>query len=312
MKTKLVTAYWMDSEGYPYQGGLPNRKVRYLGSLISHCLGSKLPVICYTHKKNLDELVNLKNEHNLHNLEIKILELNEVKYHKEISEIREKNFYTETTNFGLDGRGPEIMWGKFDIIERELDGFDNVYWVDVGLQHPGIFPWMYSKVYNPSEKGNGIPENWWAHLDVFNFSKIIDEEIYIKLNQICKNKIMFVCSYGPQIGYPFIQKGILSKPFESPYPVGGMIGGNTQVLKKYINIFWDYAKLMIENETLCTEEVLMKPAYDFLSEYEKVTFIFNLFASGEHDDFHYKLWDSEKNPLKPFYMMWHDIKNNDL
>jgi hypothetical protein len=307
MKSKLVTAYWMDCQGAPFQGVNPDRKIRYQGSLISHCLGSELPVICYTHFKNFEELNNLKIEYNLNNLEIKILELKDVKYHKEISVIRNKFFNTD-----LDGRGTEIMWGKFDVIERELDGFDNVYWVDVGLQHPGIFPWMYSKVYNPNKIDNGIPQDWWAHLDVFNFSKIIDKEIYIKLNQICKNKIMLVCSYGPQISYPFIQKGILTKPFDSPYPVGGMIGGNTQVLKKYINIFWDYAKLMIENETLCTEEVLMKPAYDFLSEDEKITLVFNSFASGEHDEFHYNLWDKNENPLKPFYMMWHDIKNNNV
>jgi len=309
MKTKIVTAYWMDVEGYPFQGSLPNRKTRYLGSLIGHCQGSNLPVICYTHEKSLKELTDIKNEYNLDNLEIKVLELNQIKYHDRISIIRDKNFNTETVNFGLDGRGPEIMWGKFDVLERELDGFDRVYWVDAGLQHPGIFPWMYSKSYDPKYPDLNIPKNWWAHLDVFNFSKLIDSEIYTQLDKICDNKIMFVCSYGPQIGYPFVQEGILEYPFESPYPVGGMFGGDVKILKKYIDICWEFAEKILDKNILCTEEVIMKPSYNLIPENERVTLIFNSFASGEHDDFHYRMWDEEKNPLKPFYMMWLDIKN---
>lgn len=304
MKTKIVTAYWMDSQGHPFQGANPDRKIRYQGSLISHCIGSGLPVVCYTHSKNYNELNEIKIKYNLNNLELKIMELYDMKYHKEINNIRNNNFNTD-----LDGRGPEIMWGKFDVMEKELDDFDKVYWVDVGLQHPGIFPWMYSKVYDTPNKDLGIPTNWWAHLDVFNFSKLIDSEIYTKLNKICENKIMFVCSYGPQIGYPFLQHGILDKTFESPYPVGGMFGGDVQILKKYINLFWEFTEKILEKNILCTEEVIMKPSYDLINNDEKITLIFNSFASGEHDDYHYKIWDEEKNPLKPFYMMWHDIKN---
>ena len=92
MTTKIVTAYWMGVNGYPFQGSNDSRKSRYLGSLISHCLGVDLPIICYTHSKNLEELYQLKQEYNLSNLEIKILELTDMRYHKEISKIRDNNF----------------------------------------------------------------------------------------------------------------------------------------------------------------------------------------------------------------------------
>ena len=141
MKTKIVTAYWMDVEGLPFQGAYPIRKGRYLGSLIAHCQNFELPVVCYTHKKSLSELEQVKKEFNLTNLEIKVLELEDVKYHKEISQIR--NTELEKYNKELDGRGCEIMWGKFDVIERELENFEQVYWLDAGLQHPGIFTWRY-------------------------------------------------------------------------------------------------------------------------------------------------------------------------
>ena len=44
MKAKIVTAYWMDVEGYPFQGTRQSLKTRYLGSLISHCKGIDLPI----------------------------------------------------------------------------------------------------------------------------------------------------------------------------------------------------------------------------------------------------------------------------
>jgi hypothetical protein len=305
LKTKLVTAYWMDVQGYPYQGAASIRKERYLGSLISHCVGSKLPVICYTHKISYDEVDKVKKDYNLDNLEIKILELNEIKLHKKINDVRTKKF-----DESLDGRGPEIMWGKFDVLERELEDCEQVYWVDVGLQYPGTFPWMYSKVYDKDAKNFGIPQNWWAVFDCFNFSKYIDSYFYEKLSLICKNKIMFICSYGTQISYPFTSLGILNKNFESPYPVGGMIGGDVKILKKYLNLFWEYAEKILDKEVLCTEEVIMKPTYDMLSSDEKNTFIFDVFSNNiDHDEYHFEYWKKDKHPLKPLYVIWDEIKN---
>ena len=74
MKTKIVTAYWMDVHGYPFQGSLPIRKTRYQGSLISHCKCG-VDVVCYTHDKNVEELLTLKQTYKLNNLELKVLEL---------------------------------------------------------------------------------------------------------------------------------------------------------------------------------------------------------------------------------------------
>lgn len=309
MKSKLVTAYWMDVPGYPFQGASSIRKKRYLGSLISHCIGSKLPVVCYTHKISFDELNEIKENYKLNNLEIKILELTDIKFHNNINNIRSNKF-----DPNLDGRGTEIMWGKFDILERELDGFDNVYWVDAGLQHPGIFPWMFSKVHNKNLANFGIPNNWWDVLDVFNFSKFINHKFYDKLNVICKNKIMFVCSYGPQIGYPLQPNNIVDYLFSSPYPVGGMFGGNVKILKKYLNLFWSYAEKVLDKEILCTEEVLMKPAYDLMPEEELYTGIFDCFSSSieNHDEFHYEMWKPNKQTRKPFYMVWQEIKTKKL
>lgn len=309
MKSKIITAYWMDVEGLPFQGAYPIRKGRYLGSLIAHCQNLNLPVICYTHQKSVDELSNIKKEYNLSNLEIKLIELNEIKYHDEISKIR--NSDSEKYQRDLDGRGCEIMWGKFDVLQRELDGFDRVYWLDAGLQHPGIFTWRYSKKYNTLEDHHNPVhmKSWWTEYDVYNFPDFFNNLVFEKLDKICNNKICLLTSVGPQISYPYINLGILNKPFESPYPVGALIGGDTKILKTYIENFWSFAEKVLQKNFLCTEECLMKPALDMMDKQNILNFNFTSFHCCEHDDFHFKLWSEDWNQPKPFYMTIFDILN---
>ena len=305
MKSKIVTAYWMDVEGYPFQGTRGSLKTRYLGSLISHCRGIKLPIVCYTHKKNEQELLDLKNEYNLDNLEIKILELYDMKYHKEISRIRDINFDND-----LSGRGPEIMWGKFQAVEQELEGFDRVYWIDCGLQHPGIFPWMYCVPYGDKKYHIGVQQPVWANCEItqYDFTKLLNTDIFNKLNNICEGKIATLCSTSPQIGYPYGENGIETKPILSPYPIGGMIGGDTEQFKKYLNSFWETCEKVLEKNVLCTEEAIMKVAHDENSEI-MIPFTFGVYQTNEHDSYHFELWNENTNKPKPLYMVWHDIIN---
>ena len=305
MKAKIVTAYWMDVNGYPFQGSANIRKDRYLGSLKSHCENLGLPVICYTHELSLHEVEKLKNDFNLDNLEIKLLELKDVKYHNEICQIRDANF-----DQNLDGRGTEIMWGKFDILERELDDCDRLYWVDCGLQHPGIFPWRYSGKYNKVEDHNNLTARWWEDYDVHNFKPIFNEKIFEKLNTICEDKITLLTSINPQISYRFKSEGLIDYDVRTPFPVGGLIGGDTKILKKYVQHYWEFAKKVLDkNKFLCTEEAIMKIALDNMDENEIVAFKFSAFWSGEHDQYHFEMWTSESNNPKPLYMVWYDILN---
>ena len=73
MKSKIVTAYWMDANGYPFQGSSNVRKPRYIGSLIAHCKNINLPIVCYTHNRNLKELKDVKLKYELNRLENVIL-----------------------------------------------------------------------------------------------------------------------------------------------------------------------------------------------------------------------------------------------
>lgn len=306
MKTKIITAYWMDVHGYPYQGADPVRKTRYLGSLISHCQGINFPIICYTHKINESELLRLKEENNLQNLEIKILELNEVKFHKEISSIRDKNFNTD-----LNGRGPEIMWGKFQAMEKELDDCDRIYWVDCGLQHPGIFPWMYCLPYGDKKFHTNVTRPYWADCEItqYNFTKLFNTKIFEKLNGISQGKIVTLGCTSPLIGYEFKSKGIDVGEIVAPYPIGGMIGGDSKKFKKYLESFWGTCQKVIEKGFLCTEEAIMKVAHDINKDI-MITFTFGAYQTNEHDQYHFEVWDQSWNKPKPLYMVWNDILNS--
>ena len=285
--------------------GVPNiRKQRYLGSLIAHCKNLGLPIICYTRNENLSEVQQIKQEHNLSNLEIKILELSDVKLHNKINEVRERNF-----NKDLCGRGPEIMWGKFDVVEKELDDCDQVFWLDCGIQHPGIFPWRYSKKYF-NLKDHPVVGDWWNQLDVFNFGKIFNETLFNKIIDITKNKIILLTSTSPQVLYPIELINHSNNLISSPYPIGGLIGGDVKLFKKFIDGFWKMAEFSLEKEILCTEEVLMKFAYDTLSVDEIINFNFTSYYINNHDEFHFNMWDINSNYPKPLYMVWYDILNS--
>jgi len=304
MRVKIVTAYWMGLSDTKFQG-VPNiRKQRYLGSLIAHCKNLGLPIICYTRNENLSEVQQIKQEHNLSNLEIKILELSDVKLHNKINEVRERNF-----NKDLCGRGPEIMWGKFDVVEKELDDCDQVFWLDCGIQHPGIFPWRYSKKYF-NLKDHPVVGDWWNQLDVFNFGKIFNETLFNKIIDITKNKIILLTSTSPQVLYPIELINHSNNLISSPYPIGGLIGGDVKLFKKFIDGFWKMAEFSLEKEILCTEEVLMKFAYDTLSVDEIINFNFTSYYINNHDEFHFNMWDINSNYPKPLYMVWYDILNS--
>lgn len=309
MKTKIVTAYWMDAQGIPFLGSNPGRKERYLGSLIAYCQNIDLPIVCYTHSKSLNELSDLKEKYNLSNLEIKILELSDVKFHKEIQEI--VNGDVERYTRDLDGRGAEIMWGKFDVIGRELENCERLFWLDVGLQHPGIFTWRHSKVFNKVEdhKDSGKLGSWWANLDVYNYKYFFNTEVFNNLSKNIEGKMSIITSYGPQISYPFHSMGITDRPLETPYPVGALIGGDVVVLKKYVDLFWDFAKKVLDSKILCTEESIMKPALDMMDKHEIETFEFTSFYCCEHDKFHFEDWEESWGQPKPFYMAWNDLIN---
>lgn len=308
MKTKLVTAYWLDAEGPPFQGTRNSLSDRYLGSLISHCNNIDLPIVCYTHMKNINELTDLKDRNDLFNLEIKLLELSDMKLHEKISSVRDRNYMNE-----LDGRGPEIMWGKFQVLEQELDGFDMVYWIDVGMQYPGTMPWMFNTLYADAARNLKDGERpAWAdnEMSQYSYKSLFNTDIFVSLNKLCIGKMFNVVSSGPQTSYDFFRYAITTDECAPPYPWAGVFGGDVKACRKYLDVFWRVCDMVLEKGYYCTEESIMKLTYDLMDKDDLYCSHFDChYFDDGNKNFHFNLWNPSMGKCKPLYMVWVDLLN---
>lgn len=311
MNTKIITSFYLDCEGFPFHGTTPIRRPRYWGGLVYLCKGFyPIKVICYTHKKNLAELENLKEKHNIENLEIKIRELNEMKFHSKISKVLNNRFIPE-----ISGRGLEILWGKFDLLERENNNIENIYWVDVGLTHSGIFPWRFNSKFNKIE--HHIPCPFpplieFENLEQYDFSSIINVSLIKKINSLLKRKIIFLGTLQPQINYDiFLAKKIITSLRSHYFPIGGFFGGNSFLIKEFTSIFWNIGEKVLEKEILTTEEAIMKFCVDNFDENKTLKTCFDVHYDHSSDIVfnHFTQWNASSEKPKPLYTVWQDLQN---
>jgi hypothetical protein len=87
-----------------------------------------------------------------------------------------------------------------------------------------------------------------------------------------------------------------------------MIGGDTKEFRKYLQNFWETCEKVLDKNFLCTEEVIMKVTHDINKDI-MLPFMFGIYQTNEHDQYHFELWNESFNKPKPLYMVWHDIMN---
>lgn len=303
MNTKIITGYWMDivaGVDRKYNGSSVARKDRYKGSIISHCRGFKCPVICYTHQRNLQELVELKEEYNLTNLEIKVKELHEIKYSKQILEV--ENLYTMEQLDFLNGRPPEALWGKFDVMKEECTpDVERIYWMDAGLQSNQIFPYKWCPEENNAELFK-VPYKQ------YNFTKVFNKEMLDKLNIMTAGKFAIVVSPNAQDGYYSFED---YSPKPGNYPIAGFFGGDPEIVKEFCDRFTDGVNMYIKNNTLSFEQSIMKYAEDKMPEEKLLHLNFYTHQSGIPEQvFHFDGWTLESGYPRPIYAIWEEILNS--
>jgi len=69
-----------------------------------------------------------------------------------------------------------------------------------------------------------------------------------------------------------------------------------------------YPLEVLDKNFLCTEEVIMKVTHDINKDI-MLPFMFGIYQTNEHDQYHFELWNESFNKPKPLYMVWHDIMN---
>lgn len=271
-KTKIVTSYYPYHEGPPFWGQ-QNRNNRYKYSLISLCLMG-VETICYTdtfRHNSIKELEQLKKDFNLNNLIIKEFPLENNPWHDRVVNIR-KNLnpekYNDVGKLHFYHASSQAYWTKFKLLELELESDINLYWIDCGLCHSGLFSKHQSK-YSKLDWDNSFVDEGKNFLEVehrfYHYDKAFNPEKLQDINKFSEGKIITLCRHGATDNnmVDFIEK-IVDKEKNPPldlkadYPVGGFFGGNSVLLSEYIKHAYEIIDKVLDTEDYLTvdQEVL--------------------------------------------------------
>jgi len=266
-KTKLVTAIYAYHNGSPFWGQ-NGRQNWYKYSLVSIC-NTKLDVICYTDERGngLNDLLEIKEKFNLTNLTIKIHNLEDNQWHNRVYDIRvNKNpdVYNDSTNIdAYVHRSPDMYWSKFLFLNKEMEPDINLYWIDCGLSHPGLFPKEASSYSNEEGYDKQYPGQSFSEVEYkyYNYDKAFNTETFNRINGYQDSKIInlgrnnitdtninLFCEKikdTTQLGCTF-------------YPVGGFFGGNSNLIKEYIDDFLNVTERVLDSgDFICADQEIM-------------------------------------------------------
>ena len=301
MNTKLITGYWMDIDCPPYYGVLSSKKERYFSSLITHNTYN-LPIICYTHEKSLGELTLLKEKYELSNIEFKVRELHDIKYHLKYQSLRDEiSKEGSLWDHEIAGRPPEVLWGKFDVLQTEIEKSDEnfIYWIDAGLHYLGLFP-LWS---NPFKDEN----NYENHLEKkFNGTKILNRNVFESLEKKLGKRIFTLVNKHQESAHFTNIDGFTG--FESPHsnPIAGFFGGDKSVLREYCESFWHFGLKHLDSNILCHEQSVMKHVNNVFELEKMVEFEYET-HQYHVENFHEKPWSGNEDGRKPLYTCFLDM-----
>jgi hypothetical protein len=267
MKTKLVTSFYTDITGFPFFGhGAIARHERYLHSLRA-ISNTGEEIICFCNKTQIKMLQEYINLHNLNNVKLKISNLNDLPNLDKMIEIKKKTDRFNTYH--------EVDWNKFYLLSKEIDeDYDYLYWIDVGLSHPGI---MLDK-YNPDiDKADGMSATYWN----YSYTNLFKPELFEKINDFVGDKLL---NLGNKTFFHSVLElnNVLEKNIDySSLTVGGIIGGNMKNMEWFINEFNKYSEMSLSKDTILNHEAIMAT----ITNENKDRFSTFEFVTWYHDDY---------------------------
>lgn len=280
MKTKIVTAFYTDIAGHPYYGhGDVARHERYLHSL--RVLNNmEKEIICYCNETQCDLLKKYINEFNLNNVTIKIFNLKDSKYTESMIKIK-----NETDDFKFYH---ESDWNKIILLEKEYDeNYDYIYWIDVGLSHHGLFP----KRYNPNAE---LATGFSADYNTYSFTNLFNNKLIDGINNFVGDKLL---SINNTLFFHNMNDlhSILNEEYKSydSLNIGGIIGGNIDKLKWFINNFYEIGDKVINKNKIINHEAIMSYMRNENNDKFK-SFVFNTWY---HEDTYFITDDLKNNSI---------------
>lgn len=293
-KTKLVTSYYAFHSGPPYWGQA-NRDRWYKHSLACIC-GMGVEIVCYTDEGDLgfNILQNLKKEQNLDNLTIKTFKLEENPYQDIVYKKRlaspKKWDNPELLNYY--SRSNQIYFMKYNFLKKELEKDINLYWIDCGLSHHGLFPPSSSK-YNiePEFKNFYHGENYLTNeYKIYYYDKAFNPEVLQKIVEFTENKIVHLYRTTSDDNPVEFRKemGFLDIEYNSKYAIAGFFGGDSNLMESYLNVSLNLVqKVLKTKEYLCTEQDIMTHVHTIYKEWFKLFYF---------DTFYHEGWGTECFP----------------
>ena len=269
-KTKLVTSLYTDISGPPFYGhGDKAREDRYFHSLRTLC-HIESEIVLYCNETQKEQINDYLSKFKLNNVILKISNLIDFPYSQAMIDIKNK-----TNNFRTYH---EVDWNKLFLLQKELDeSYDYIYWIDVGLSHPGLF----LDKYNPYiDKADGMSATW----ENYSYINLFSPDLLNKLNNFTGQKLINLAT--TQLFHDMnFAAFILDIPFESTYhTIGGILGGHTNQIGWFIENFNLLAQKLIDKQTIINHEAIIT----FLTQTHPELFETFLFDTWYHDDYYKK------------------------
>jgi hypothetical protein len=260
MKTKLVTSYYGLHDGPPFWGQL-NRDRWYKYSLAT--ISNMGEIVCYTdpEDKGFNQLNEIKEKFNLENLTIKIYNIKDNPYQDQVYKIRtdKADRYNNPSMVGFYTRPTAIYWMKYLFLEMEYEPNTNLYWIDAGLSHSGLFPSFANKYGIEPEFATFYGDAYMANEHkVYHYDKAFTPNILDKINNYAGDKIINLYrSTSDDNLSEFNHKLNLDISYDGIYPIAGFFGGNSNLMIDYIAKSKEVINKILEINEICTEQEVM-------------------------------------------------------
>ena len=264
-KTKLVTSSYAYHSGPPFWGQA-NRERWYKYSIASIC-NMGVDVICYTdeRERGLSDLLELKERFNLTNLTIKVHNLENNPWHERVYDLKinkHPEIYNNPNNFRYR-HSSEMYWSKFMFLQNELESDINLYWIDGGLSHNGLFPMEASSYSDDPDYAKQYPGQVYSEIEYryYYYDRAFNPETLARINAYQDDKIINICRYGITDNnmHLFSEKiKDMSQLGTIHYPVGGFFGGNSNLIQEYVNTTFEVVEKVLDSgDYVCTDQEVM-------------------------------------------------------
>jgi len=304
--TTLVTALYYHS---------PNSRIGGRGwsfdfwkAPFKNILSLQRPLVIYTHEYN-DQAKKLKEfleEENFKDYEIIIHDLDNFKLSDKIYQIKEEIGLIDSNGLCVDRATLEnhrnhhlclqkILWLK-DQANRNPFNSSKFYWIDFGLFHHTIFPDSLGGM----EKLIGIKkENYWPQCSSNMFTPALSEA----LEKYTEDKFFCILHEQGVVGYNVYNFIKDSKP-HAGYVIGGLFGGNKEVVNTIFIEFEQVTETLYQNKQLLLEEPILSIVYSNNKEKFKTLEFQNWYhdcPGGAIDRCNYGISSEIKSFYKVFY-----------